>query len=89
MKKFSIPCNFSGQVSNFTIYIGEPEANHHPIHFQSTWLAKERGGNIPTEIMNSLAKLHEISKKNKVPLEDLCVYSIGVAQQEENTKEND
>jgi hypothetical protein len=82
MKKFSIPCNFNGQVSNFTIYVGEPEINHHPIHFQSTWLSKERGGSVPPEVMNSLSKLHEISKQNKVPLEDLCVYALGTAQQD-------
>lgn len=87
MKKFSIPANFNGQISNFTIYIGEPESNHHPIHFQSTWLSKERGGVIPAEIMNSIGKLHEISKKNKVSLEDLCVYSLGIAQQEELSPE--
>ena len=83
MKKFTIPCNFGGTKSPFTVYIGEPEAKHHPLHFQADWLSKERGGSIPPEIMDSLAKLKELSDKNGVPFEDLCTYALEAASQQD------
>jgi len=82
MKKFSVPCDFNGVKAPFTIYIGLPKDDHHPLHFQADWLSKERGGNIPQEVMDSLAKLKELADKNGVSFEDLCVYALGAAQQE-------
>ena len=83
MKKFSVPCNFNGQVAPFTIYIGSPKDGNHPLHFQSDWLSKERGGTIPQEVMDSIQKLKDLADKNNVSFEDLCVYALGAAQQEE------
>ena len=88
IKKFSIPCDFNGQRSPFTIYIGDPEPNHHPLHFQSTWLSKERGGAIPPEVMDSISKLKALAEKNQVSFEDLCVYALGTAQEEAIKEEN-
>lgn len=87
MKKFTINCDFSGQIAPFTVYIGHPEAGHHPLHFQSNWLSKERGGNIPAQVMDALSKLKDLAEKNNVSFEELCVYSLGAAQQEENNDE--
>lgn len=83
MKKFTIPCIFGGRKSPFAIYIGEPEPLHHPVHFQNEWLSKHRNGTIPPEIMDSIAKLHELAKKNNVSLEDLCVYALSQDEEEE------
>ena len=77
MKKFTINCDFGGQLSPFTIYIGQPEQGHHPLHFQADWLAKQRGGTIPAEVMDAIGKLKELATKNNVLLEDLCVYALG------------
>ncbi len=84
MKKFIIPCNFNGQMSPFAIYIGAPEDRHHPLHFQADWLSKERGGQIPQEVMDSVAKLKEIADRNGVSFEDLCVYAIANNQNGES-----
>jgi hypothetical protein len=84
MKKFSVPCDFNGTQSPFTIYIGMPEDKHHPLHFQADWLSKERGGTIPAEVMDSIAKLKELADKNNVSFEELCVYALGAAQQEKD-----
>jgi hypothetical protein len=84
MKKFTINCDFGGQMAPFSIYIGVPEKSHHPLHFQADWLSKERGGTIPAEIMDAIAKLKDLAEKNNVSLEELCVYSLGSAQQEES-----
>jgi len=77
MKKFTINCDFGGQMSPFTIFIGEPESEHHPLHFQADWLSKERNGTIPSQVMDAIAKLKELADKNKVSLEELCVYALG------------
>jgi hypothetical protein len=81
MKKFTIPCYFNGVKAPFTIYIGAPEEAHHPLHFQAAWLQSERGGVIPQEVMDSVAKLKELAEKNGVSFEELCVYALGTAQQ--------
>jgi hypothetical protein len=76
MKKFSVPCNFNGSPAPFSVYIGEPEKSHHPLHFQAEWLTSHRGGTISPKVMESVASLHEIAKKNNVSLEELCVYAL-------------
>lgn len=83
MKKFTINCDFGGQMAPFTIYIGQPERSHHPLHFQADWLSKERGGTIPAEVMDAIAKLKDLAEKNNVSLEELCVYALGSAQEDE------
>jgi len=81
MKKFTINCDFGGQIAPFTIYLGQPEPGHHPLHFQGEWLSKERGGTIPAQVMDAIAKLKDLSEKNQVSFEELCVYALGAAQQ--------
>ncbi|WPY01145.1 DUF2610 domain-containing protein [Candidatus Trichorickettsia mobilis] len=79
MKKFTINCDFGGQLSPFSIYIGQPEAAHHPLHFQADWLSKQRGGSVPADVMDAISKLQELANKNNVSLEELCVYALGTA----------
>jgi len=83
MKKFSIPCDFGGQKSPFDVYIGNPKEGNHPLQNQASWLSKERGGHIPPEVMDSFAQLLELAKKNGVSFEDLCVYALESAQNQE------
>jgi hypothetical protein len=85
MKRFSVPCDFGGKRSPFHVYIGEPNPKNHPLHFQADWLSKERGGTIPSEVMESFEKLHKISIEQGVSFEELCVYALGAAS-EENAK---
>lgn len=74
-------------MSPFDVYIGKPEGKHHPLHFQSDWLNKERGGNIPPEIMDAVTKLKDLADKNNVPLEDLCVYALGTEEEKREMDE--
>ena len=82
VKKFTVNCDFGGQIAPFTIYLGEPEKEHHPLHFQAEWLSKTRGGNIPGQVMDAVSKLKTLADKNKVSFEELCVYALGAAEQE-------
>jgi Domain of unknown function (DUF2610) len=79
MKKFTIPCDFNGKKAPFTLYIGNPEANHNPVFFQAEWLSKERGGTVPPEVMNSLERLQALALKNGVDFEELCSYALTAA----------
>ena len=80
MKKFKIPCNFSGKSSPVTFYIGNPSKDHNPIQFQAEWLSKERGGSVPPEIMKNLEELRDLAEKNGVPFEELCTYALEAIQ---------
>ncbi|MFV0948593.1 DUF2610 domain-containing protein [Wolbachia endosymbiont (group B) of Germaria angustata] len=86
IKKFTVQCDFKGQSSPFAIYIGDPKGDTHPIHHQDSWLAKERGGNIPNKVKESLQKLYKLSKENGVSFSELCAYAITVVSN--NDKKN-
>lgn len=89
MKKFIVNCDFGGQMAPFSIYIGKPEKEHHPLHFQADWLGKTRGGTIPAEIMEAVSQLQSLAEKNSVELEDLCVYALGTEEQQEELEKED
>lgn len=76
MKKFNINCQFGASSAMVPMYVGNPHPEQHPIHFQASWLAKERGGTVPQEVMDSLQKIKELSEQNGVPFEELCTYAL-------------
>jgi hypothetical protein len=86
MKRFTVPCDFNGTKHPFHVYIGDPHPKKHPLQFQSWWLSSERGGNIPQDVMDSFEKLFKISQENNVSFEDLCVYALGAAQEEQQAE---
>ena len=79
VKKFSIPCSFGGQVQPVDFYIGNPNAENHPINFQAKWLSSERGGEVPQPMMDSIQKVKIIADENNIPFEELCAYAINLA----------
>jgi hypothetical protein len=80
LKKFTVPCDFAGAKAPFSIYVGDPHPDRHPLHHQSSWLRRERGGNIPPELMESVERLRGISVENGVSFEELCVAALGTVQ---------
>lgn len=89
MKKFNIKVNFGGQEADFAIYVGTPQDGHHPLQFQAKWLSDERGGTIPDAVMDAVKQLYNLSKKNNVSFEDLCVYALGTAQKSQTTSNDE
>jgi hypothetical protein len=86
VKRFTIPCDFSGQQIPVVLYIGAPHSDFHPLHFQNTWLSSVKGGKIPADVMDSIEKLRNLAKKNNVSFEELCFYAINVANGEMEDK---
>ena len=81
VKQFTVPCKFGNDMSPVTLYIGNPEASHHPIFFQSDWLSTEKGGVIPQDLMDTLQKLHDLAVQNGANFEELCYYALISATQ--------
>jgi hypothetical protein len=76
VKKFTTNCeNNMGGSSPVTLYIGHPFKDTHPLAFQNKWLSN-RGISIPSNVMESFAKLMEISEKNNLPFTELVDYVI-------------
>lgn len=69
-------CKFGDQKAPFSIYVGNPKLNLHPLKYQAAWLLQERGGQIPSEVMENFEKLYAIAKENDVSFEELCVYAF-------------
>lgn len=82
MKRFTVPCDFNGQKYPFHVYVGEPHPQRHPLQHQAWWLSTIRGGTIPQDVMDSFERLHKIALENNVSFEDLCVYALGTAANE-------
>lgn len=76
VKKFTTNCNFAGSKQPVTFFIGDAFNGVHPLAFQSRWLSKEKGGNIPNDIMDSFSKLKDVADRNAIPFEDLCAFVI-------------
>ena len=87
IKNFSMMCDFNGQQSAFTFYLGYPEPTHHPLTFQAAWLNKSRGGTPAPDIMESLQKILKLSIENNVKFVDLADYAIKSALEQKTTSE--
>ncbi|GIJ80556.1 protein of unknown function [Micromonospora phaseoli] len=85
MRPFLIPCQFGAARAPFPLYAGEPAAGTHPMEQQSAWLGRVRGGTVPVEVMDSFAKLFAIALENNVSFEELCVYAMEQATNDEAT----
>ncbi len=79
MKRFTVPCDFSGTKYPFHVYVTDLKWPKHPLEDQALWLKNVRGGVIPEEVMVSFGKLHKIAYENNVSLGNLCVYALGTA----------
>lgn len=86
MKRFTIPCDFSGIKYPFHVYVTNVAWPKHPLEDQARWLKEERGGTIPKDVMDSFEKLHKIAHENNVSFVELCVYALGTVNEDDGTK---
>ncbi len=76
VQKFTTNCDINGKKLPVTLYIGNPSPGSHPLAFQNRWLNNEKGGSVPSDIMDSFTKLKEISDNGRISFEELCKYVI-------------
>lgn len=74
--EFEILCDFGNQKTNVTFYIGLPKNDNHPIKFQSSWLSDNKGGRVPDDVIKSITDLRELSIKNGLNFQQLCLYAF-------------
>ncbi len=79
MKRFTIPVEIDGLNCPIYIYITNVKYPDDPFGGQGIWLEKERGGQIPKDVVDAFGKLHKIAHENNVSFTDLCVYALGTA----------
>ena len=76
VKRFDIPCDFGGKKMPVTLYIGDPRLENHPLQFQNNWLSNTKGGHVPQDVMESIAKIRDLAVKNGISFEDLCYFAV-------------
>ena len=79
VKNFVIPCIVNGAQTPFTLYIGHPSEDKHPLHFQNDYLRTNKNGSIPQDVMDAVEKLKKLADRQNVAFEELCYYAINVA----------
>ncbi len=85
IKKFNAPCNFNGVSSPFTFWLSdEYRIGNHPLHFQTDWLSKARGGVLDPKIAEGIKQIAEISEKNKISFEYLFMIAMDAALKANN-----
>lgn len=78
-KSFTIPCKIGNQIAPVRLYVGEPNPERHPLHYQQKYLAEEKGCVIPEETMEAIEKVKKLADRNNISFEDLCYYAITAA----------
>ncbi|MEU8023045.1 DUF2610 domain-containing protein [Micromonospora haikouensis] len=77
MRRLMVPCTFdTGETAMFPFVVGQPCADSHPLEQQLAWLARERGGQAPQEVVDSLAQVHRLAVEQSTKLEELVAYAM-------------
>lgn len=86
VKKFTLNCKVGGQNSLIDFFVGDPNENSHPIGFQMKFMS-QMGVTVPEDAINSISKINEIAKRNRIPFEDLLEFVNNELNQEDHFKE--
>ena len=85
VRKFSLNCKVGTAEMALNFYVGDPQETSHPIGYQMKYLT-QRGVAIPENVINSMASLNEIAKKNHIPFEDLIQFVTDELNSEDTVK---
>lgn len=83
VKKFTLNCKVGSQSSPIDFFVGDPNENSHPIGYQMKFLS-QMGVSVPEDAVNSLTKINEIAKRNRIPFEDLLDFVNNELNQEDH-----
>lgn len=85
IKRFTIPTDFSGTKYPFYVYIFNGPRGYAELQDQFRWVREIRGGEIPTDVVDSFSRLNKIAVENNVDFQELCVYALATTNQGEST----
>jgi hypothetical protein len=75
--KIKITYSVQGSVQEMDMYIGNPKDDApHPLHYQNKWLEDTKNASVSKDLMDSIAKLYQLSKKNNANFEELLSYAM-------------
>ena len=89
MHYFDIPCSFSEGLHRFRFYVGESSVFRRPLYYQRQWLAIERGGEVPSDVIDSFENIHSIAQHNKVNSAELMAFSLSYHLESKSIKKID
>lgn len=87
IKRFTVPTDFNGKKLPFHVYILDGKNGYKELLDQFRWIKEIRGGIVPSEVQDSFMRLNNIAVENNVSFMELCVYALGTASKEEETKQ--
>lgn len=87
VKKITVNCDFNGKSHPIDFYIGDSAKGKNPIGTQANWLNQERGGNVPSNLMESLDKIKKISDEHQIPFEILYDHVVKEMQNGKTLKD--
>jgi len=83
MKRFTVPADFNGVSHPFQVYIWDAPEAPVPTDAQFDWVLQARGGRVGDDVRESFRKLFKIARDNNVSFQDLAVYALNAAQQDQ------
>lgn len=84
MKRFTVPITCGTVKYPFQVYIWDWEMDYAPTRDQFTWIEQARGCEVPNDVVDSFQKLYDIARENNVSYQELTVYALGNASENEN-----
>jgi hypothetical protein len=74
-----MPVIMNGEKHMIALAVGNPEAGHHPFHFQLEQLEK-KGMEVENELMESFSSLQSICLKYNISLDVLTYYTTRISK---------
>lgn len=71
MRRFTIPCDFSGRKFPFHVYISDCPWPKDPLEDQVRWLEEVRGGTMSEDVRVSFREVHKIAYENNLSLQNV------------------
>ena len=72
-KQFNLKCKVGDQETDISFFVGDPQDTSHPLGYQMKFFS-QRGVTVPDEVVQAMAKLNDLAKKNHIPFEEMIGY---------------
>lgn len=75
--KIKVTYSEQGSIQEMNMYVGKPKDDSpHPLHYQNKWLESTKNASVSKDLMDSIAKLYTLAKKNNADFEELLSYAL-------------